>query len=177
MSTLGLTILRHTASILVLPTTVTVVVPFFILVSPRYDASAIPTSSGLGLAMAIVGIATIASGLVLIVVTIWQFATRGRGTLAPWDPPKHLVTTGVYRYVRNPMISGVVLILFGEAMVSRSTSVLEWAVGFFVVNAIYIPLLEEPLLEQRFGDDYRRYTANVPRWVPRTTPWEPPAEP
>jgi protein-S-isoprenylcysteine O-methyltransferase Ste14 len=72
------------------------------------------------------------------------------------------------------MISGVVLVLLGEALVLRSGAVLEWAAVFFAINATYIPLLEEPLLERRFGDEYRDYKAHVPRVIPRATAWEPP---
>ncbi len=69
------------------------------------------------------------------------------------------------------MISGVVLVLLGEALVLRSGAVLEWAAGFFALNAVYIPLLEEWGLERRFGDEYREYKAHVPRWVPSRQPW------
>jgi protein-S-isoprenylcysteine O-methyltransferase Ste14 len=113
------------------------------------------------------------AGLALVCATVWQFATAGRGTLAPWDPPRRFVATGLYRHVRNPMITGVLLILLGEAAAFRSAGVLEWAGVFFCINAIYIPLLEEPGLERRFGDEYRAYRAAVPRWIPRLRPWTP----
>jgi len=116
----------------------------------------------------------IALGLTLVCVTVWHFATVGRGTLAPWDPPRRLVVVGVYRHVRNPMISGVLVILLGEALALRSLGVLAWAVTFLAINMTYIPLLEEPLLLRRFGEDYQAYRRNVPRWVPRAKPWQPP---
>ncbi|MFL6234615.1 MAG: methyltransferase family protein [Thermoanaerobaculia bacterium] len=159
-------VLRHILSILLLPATVTVFVPYLIL-----SSRAFPLRS---LAAVILGALMIGCGLALVFVTIRQFATLGRGTLAPWDPPKHLVVAGVYRHVRNPMISGVVLILLGETLIFRSRGLVEWALGFLVVNAIYIPLLEEPMLEGRFGDEYRQYKRHVPRWVPRRTAWTPP---
>jgi protein-S-isoprenylcysteine O-methyltransferase Ste14 len=84
------------------------------------------------------------------------------------------VVAGVYRHVRNPMISGVVLILLGETLIFRSLGLVEWALIFFAINLIYIPLLEEPMLEGRFGDEYRQYKRHVPRWVPRRTAWTPP---
>ena len=172
----NVTALRHILSILLLPTTVAIVVPCLILSSRPTGSGAWPASTPLGLVSILAGIGVIATGLGLICTTVWQFATRGRGTLAPWDPPQRLVVAGVYRYVRNPMISGVVLVLLGEALVTRSGAVLEWAVGFFALNAIYIPLLEEWGLERRFGDAYREYKAHVPRWVPRATAWEPPVK-
>ena len=81
---------------------------------------------------------------------------------------------GVYRHVPNPMNSGVVLILLGESLVFLPLGCWSWALGFKSLNAIYIPLLEEPMLEGRFGDDYRQYKRYVPRWVPRRTAWTPP---
>lgn len=163
-------LLRHIASILALPATVAVVVPYLIL-----RGGPLPFLAGAGplrLATLLAGTGLLATGLVLVAVTIRQFARIGRGTLAPWDPPKHFVAVGVYRYVRNPMISGVLLVLLGEALVFRSAGLLVWAAGFFAVNAAYIPLVEEPGLERRFGEAYRAYKRHVPRWVPRTTPWE-----
>jgi protein-S-isoprenylcysteine O-methyltransferase Ste14 len=158
-------LLRHLLSILILPTTVTVVIPHLII-SSRPARATLPSLA--------IGTIVIAAGLVLVVVTVWHFATVGKGTLAPWDPPRRLVVRGVYRYMRNPMISGVILIVLGEAIAMRSRDVLSWAAAFFLINVIYIPLLEEDWLIERFGDDYREYRRHVPRWVPRTTPWQSP---
>jgi protein-S-isoprenylcysteine O-methyltransferase Ste14 len=157
-------LLRHLLSILILPTTVTIVIPYLI-VSNR---PARPTLTSLAAGTIVIG-----AGLMLVAATVWHFATVGKGTLAPWDPPRRLVVRGVYRYVRNPMISGVILILIGEAVAMRSRDVFSWAAGFFLINAIYIPLLEEEWLIQRFGGDYLEYRRHVPRWVPRSRPWTP----
>jgi protein-S-isoprenylcysteine O-methyltransferase Ste14 len=163
-------VLRHILSILLLPTTVTLVVPAVILSrSPGWSAETLAHPLSLA-----AGLGVISCGLVLVVVTIRHFVTLGRGTLAPWDPPRHLVVTGIYRHVRNPMISGVVSILLGEALAVQSAGLFRWALAFLVVNVIYIPLLEEPMLENRFGDEYRQYKQNVPRWLPRRTAWTPP---
>jgi len=105
------------------------------------------------------------------VTSLARFARDGDGTLAPWDPPRRLVIRGPYRYVRNPMISGVVFTLFGEALALQSRPHLLWAMTFLAINLIYIPLLEEPDLVRRFGDDYRRYRRHVPGIVPRLSPW------
>ncbi|MEA2604806.1 MAG: hypothetical protein QOF89_5798 [Acidobacteriota bacterium] len=166
-----MTALRHILSILLLPATVTLVVPAFILSGRSADPVAWVPANPLSLAA---GVGVIGCGLALVFVTIRQFATVGHGTLAPWDPPKHLVVEGVYRHVRNPMISGVVLILIGEVLIFRSAGLFRWALGFLVVNLTYIPLLEEPVLERRFGDEYRQYKQHVPRWIPRRTAWTPP---
>lgn len=86
---------------------------------------------------------------------------------------QRLVVQGIYRHVRNPMISGVFSILLGEAILAVS-SPLFWWFGFFVVaNAVYIPLVEEPGLVKRFGDEYLMYMRNVPRWIPRVRAWKP----
>jgi protein-S-isoprenylcysteine O-methyltransferase Ste14 len=156
--------LRHLLSILLLPVTVTGVIPALLLARRPPDPS--PASVLAGAALA-------ACGLTLVVVTIRHFATTGRGTLAPWDPPRRLVVQGIYRHVRNPMITGVILILLGEVIAVRSRAIAQWALLFAAINATYIPLLEEPMLENRFGEDYREYCRHVPRWIPRVTPWNP----
>ena len=113
-----------------------------------------------------------ACGLVLLVWTVSAFARLGRGTLAPWDPPQKLVVRGVYRHVRNPMITGVFAIVLGETLLFGSSALLVWFLFVVVVNLIYIPFLEERGLEKRFGEDYRIYKKNVPRWIPRLRPWK-----
>ena len=115
-----------------------------------------------------------ALGLPVMFFTIRDFAKIGQGTLAPWDPTQKLVVTGPYRYVRNPMISGVTCMLFGITLVANTVCHLVWATAFMVVNVIYTPLSEEPGLVKRFGDDYQLYKQHVPRWLPRLTPWEQP---
>lgn len=110
-------------------------------------------------------------GLVLFVSTVGLFARVGKGTLAPWDATRRLVVRGVYRHVRNPMIVGVMCVLLGEATLLGSLPLLGWFALFLLANALYIPLVEEPGLERRFGTDYRFYKRNVPRWIPRLRPW------
>jgi protein-S-isoprenylcysteine O-methyltransferase Ste14 len=94
--------------------------------------------------------------------------------LAPWDPPKNLVVEGPYRYVRNPMISGVLVVVFGEAFTLLSWPHGQWALLFLCINLVYIPLLEEPQLQDRFGGAYREYRRNVRRFLPLLRPWVPP---
>jgi protein-S-isoprenylcysteine O-methyltransferase Ste14 len=137
---------------------VTVVVPGVILLLGGADLA-----PGTG----IVGALLIAAGVALVVWTVRLFVTVGRGTLAPWDPTSELVVLGPYRLVRNPMITGVATILAGLALFFRSWGIaLEFAI-FLVVNAIYFPLVEEPGLRRRFGAEYEKYCARVPRWLPR----------
>jgi protein-S-isoprenylcysteine O-methyltransferase Ste14 len=152
---------RHAAAVLLLPVVVTLAVPALIVW--RTDAS-------IGW-RGLIGLPLIAIGLLLIVRTIALFVSVGRGTLAPWDPTTRLVVRGPYRYVRNPMISGVLFVLLGEAALFGSLALLLWFGLVSALNAVYMPLVEEPGLQRRFGKEYERYRAHVPRWIPRVRPW------
>jgi protein-S-isoprenylcysteine O-methyltransferase Ste14 len=113
------------------------------------------------------GVAAIGIGIVLLGTCIWEFARRGRGTLAPVDPPTTLVIQGLYRYVRNPMYLSVTMIVLGEALLTGSKALLAyWAVWFLAAN-LFVIGYEEPTLRRRFGPAYERYRATVGRWVPR----------
>jgi protein-S-isoprenylcysteine O-methyltransferase Ste14 len=164
-----LMLFRHLLSIALLPFTVAVLVPYWLLRGKPLTIRL--GSTPLQLLEQAAGIFLIVIGLILFVTSLRRFATEGKGTLAPWDPPRELVVCGPYRYVRNPMISGVVLVLFGEGLVLFSAPVLGWAVTFLAINFVYIPLLEEPMLSARFGESYEEYRRNVPRLIPRVTPW------
>jgi protein-S-isoprenylcysteine O-methyltransferase Ste14 len=163
--------LRHLFAIAVLPFTAAILIPVLIA---RRNATALgagPTPGAVLIQLG--GLVLLAVGLLLFVESLRRFARDGRGTLAPWDPPRALVVRGPYRFVRNPMISGVVFVLFGEALALRSMPHAGWAAAFLVANLVYIPLLEEPVLEDRFGAPYREYCRNVPRIFPRLRPWDP----
>jgi protein-S-isoprenylcysteine O-methyltransferase Ste14 len=122
--------------------------------------------------MLIIGIFLIVLGLGFVVYTNKSFLKTGKGTLAPWDPPKNLLVKGSYRYVRNPMISGILMIVFGEALIFSSIELFILFILFFIVNHIYFVYSEEPGLIKRFGNDYVEYKKNVPRWIPRLKPWD-----
>ena len=113
------------------------------------------------------------TGLLLIRATMTLHLSPGEGTPAPWDPPKKLIIAGPYRYVRNPMISGVFAMLMAETFLLKSTPLGIWFLVFLVGNMVYLPLYEEKALDERFGAEYGEYKANVPRWLPRLRPWEP----
>jgi protein-S-isoprenylcysteine O-methyltransferase Ste14 len=115
----------------------------------------------------VVGLALMTLGLLIIIPNIINFITIGKGTLAPWSPTKRLVITGMYRYVRNPMIIGVLIVLIGESTAILSLPVFIWAIIFFIINNIFFLLYEEPNLEKKFGATYKNYKKNVPRWLPR----------
>ena len=102
-------------------------------------------------------------------VLLWcarDFAQRGHGTPAPYDPPRALVTTGLYRYVRNPMYVGVLTAILGLAIWWWSESVLLYAVAVAVAFHLRVLIYEEPLLAKSFESDFARYRADVPRWFP-----------
>lgn len=99
------------------------------------------------------------------------FVLFGDGTPAPWNPPQKLVVRGPYRHVRNPMISGVLFCLAAMSLYFQSWPLAGWGAFFLIANTIYFPLFEEKGLEKRFGEDYLTYKRNVPRWLPRLSPY------
>ena len=119
----------------------------------------------------VAAILVIALGLSLLVWTIRLFLIIGEGTLAPWAPTKKLVMAGPYRYVRNPMISGVLIVIAREAILFGSIWLAVYFILNFVINHFYFLCSEEPGLVRRFGKEYLDYKKNVPRWIPRTKPW------
>jgi protein-S-isoprenylcysteine O-methyltransferase Ste14 len=163
---------RQLLSVLLLPTTATVVIPA-LLVSAYGIRLGWELPGVLTALMVLIGAMLLAAGLWLAIGTISLFGREGRGTLAPWDPTRKLVVRGPYRHVRNPMITGVGLILLGEAAVLGSPAILIELGIFALANLTYIPLIEEPGLAARFGFEYEKYRRSVPRWIPRRTPWTP----
>jgi protein-S-isoprenylcysteine O-methyltransferase Ste14 len=162
-------IVRHAFAIVILPVTMTILVPWWVI---RGNAIEFRMPAGpLDWLCVVAGVFFFVAGFVLFVTTVFLFASRGRGTLAPWDPPSRLVVDGPYRYVRNPMIAGVIFVIVAEALVFRSLSLAEWAAAFLLLNAIHFPLIEEPGLERRFGEEYRQYKRHVGRFIPRLRPW------
>ena len=95
------------------------------------------------------------------------FYQIGKGTPAPWSPTKNLIVQGPYKYVRNPMISGVLLVLTSEALILNTICIFYWAIIFFIINCIYFKLFEEKQLEKNFGQSYLEYKKNVPMWLPK----------
>jgi protein-S-isoprenylcysteine O-methyltransferase Ste14 len=239
---------KHIRAIILLPGIVMIVIPGLILWLAGTDSFGLWRSvPALRFVLPLIGGICICLGLLLMVATIRLFVTVGKGTLAPWEPTQRLVVQGVYRHVRNPMISetlasppgvscpgiaegshrlrlagtldgprpvperlygkawrvtrrpatfhpvfeapprssilkspvvvlkslisGVILVLLGESVLTASLPLFCWFLVVVVVNAAYIPLSEEPGLVKRFGEEYLTYKRNVPRWVPRWMPW------
>ena len=159
-------ILKHLRDILILPFTVTVIIPYLIYQKEQHFIS------GMSVLFKILGSVVGLSGFSIFLYTVLLFRWIGKGTLAPWTPTLKLVISGPYRYCRNPMITGVFFILLGETLFFRSLAILQWAVLFFMINTVYFILIEEPSLAKRFGSEYRRYKESVPRWIPSSKPYK-----
>ena len=156
-------------TIIVLPGNVLVFIPAAILwISKRLGYS--PKFAAPGQFLFWFAILGAGIGLFFCIWTATLFVKFGKGTPAPWDPPKKLVIRGPYCYVRNPMIISVLFMLLAEALLFHSWPIAAWLMVFFIGNSIYFPLVEEKSLEKRFGDDYREYKAHVRRWIPRLRP-------
>ncbi|HZO20612.1 MAG TPA: isoprenylcysteine carboxylmethyltransferase family protein [Gemmatimonadaceae bacterium] len=160
-----LTLVRHLLAILLLPVVVTIVMPSWLMT--RYASIDSRWSDPVRWPARGLGVLVLVAGVSLFLWCVVLFARVGRGTLAPWDPTQRLVAVGPYRYVRNPMISGVATILAGQALITGSWVIALWLLVFVAINQTYFLLSEEPGLERRFGDSYREYKARVPRWIPR----------
>ena len=111
-------------------------------------------------------------GIWILVSAAREFYRRGQGTLAPWDPPQHLVVEGMYRYHRNPMYVGVMFILFGWVGLTGSLWLLLYALFMWLAFHLRIVLYEEREMQRLFADDWEDYRRRVPRWWVRMTPYE-----
>jgi protein-S-isoprenylcysteine O-methyltransferase Ste14 len=114
----------------------------------------------------IVGIAVGILGSALALWCVGVFARVGKGTPAPFDPPRHLVIRGPYRIVRNPMYIGAAFALAGASLFFKSLSLLAFVCGFLLVCQCFILIYEEPTLRRSFGQDYLTYCQHVKRWWP-----------
>jgi protein-S-isoprenylcysteine O-methyltransferase Ste14 len=115
----------------------------------------------------VAGIVLGAAGGLLALWCILSFTLLGKGTPAPFDPPRRLVVEGPYRYVRNPMYIGAALALCGAAIFYRSPALLGYAVLFLIASHVFVVGYEEPTLTRLFGDAYHKYSVGVRRWLPR----------
>lgn len=113
-------------------------------------------------------------GVLPTLESVRRFIYVGQGTLVPVSPPEHLVVSGFYRYVRNPMYVGVMMTLAGEAILFRNRGIVVEAVLAWIGASVFILLHEEPSLTRRYRDEYLLYKQHVPRWLPRLTPWSQP---
>jgi len=120
-------------------------------------------------AIAVPQVAGMIIGAVGAAVALWcifTFATIGKGTPAPFDPPRRLVIRGPYRFVRNPMYIGAGLALASAALFYESLPLLGYAAVFFLATHVFVVLYEEPTLRRTFGQEYEAYCRKVRRWWP-----------
>jgi protein-S-isoprenylcysteine O-methyltransferase Ste14 len=117
------------------------------------------------------GVFLVLAGLVPLIESFARFAVVGLGTPAPVAPTKHLVVSGFYRYVRNPMYLGVILIIVGNGLILGNPAVFAYAALIALGFALFVLGYEEPTLKRQFGAEYERFCRHVPRWIPRLTPW------
>lgn len=162
---------KHLRAVLIGPVLVTIGVPA--LLAGTVGTATLSLPQPLDRILIALGVVIVAGGLAMEVWTIGLFDRIGKGTLSPLDPTNVLVVHGPYRHVRNPMFSAVLAILIGEAIAARSPVLLAWFGLFFLLIGTLVPLVEEPHLVSRFGDEYIRYRRHVPRWLPRLRPWSP----
>jgi protein-S-isoprenylcysteine O-methyltransferase Ste14 len=154
----------------------------FFVVAPGVVAGLLPwLISGWQLPrpMSPLAIVRLAAGVVLLVLAVAvlvrafaRFVVEGGGTPAPVAPTERLVVGGDYRFVRNPMYLAVVTAVLGQAMIFGSLALLGYALAVWAIMAAFVRWYEEPLLLQRYGDEYQRYREAVRAWVPRLQPWQ-----
>ena len=153
---------------IIFPMNVMGVIPGFLLCCSQEGGVFDKYPLGIDLVRSFPGGILLGAGSCLCWISVSLFLEYGGGgTPAPYDPPKIFVARGVYKRVRNPMMVGVILVLLGEAMLSGSIPIFIWCLIFIQGSLVLIPFWEEPDLERRFGDPYREYKRNVPRWIPK----------
>jgi protein-S-isoprenylcysteine O-methyltransferase Ste14 len=159
-------ILAHFRDWMALPFVVTVIIPFML-----YNIG-IPLFKEQPAVTKVIGPALYLCGLALQLYTTVLFKRFAQGTLAPWQPTHKLVIRGPYRYCRNPMITGVLMMLAGEALFLNARGIAIWTTMFFIVNTCFFIFKEEPDMLARFGAAYEAYKKQVPRWIPKLTPYK-----
>jgi protein-S-isoprenylcysteine O-methyltransferase Ste14 len=140
------------------------------LVMPGIVALGIPLWIGLDKMAAdgqfnAVGLLPLGAGFTMLIWCVYDFYESGKGALAPWSPPKHLVTRGLYRYSRNPMYVAVTLILAGWSVVFGSPVLATYTASVLVGFHLRILFGEEPWLARTHGAQWEEYRARVPRWL------------
>lgn len=113
------------------------------------------------------GTVVLGAGIGIVILCVRDFLMIGRGTLAPWDPPKNLVIVGLYKHVRNPMYVGVLTIILGTAICTGSPAVFVYGILVAIIFHLRVVLYEEPRLAAQFAEDWARYSREVSRWLPR----------
>jgi len=115
----------------------------------------------------------IAAGALVLLDSFVRFALEGLGTPAPVFPTRHLVITGLYRYVRNPMYIAVVVVILGQSLALGNARVLGYGALVWLAFHLFVLAYEEPTLRKKYGGEYGTFCTHVPRWIPRLSPWQP----
>ncbi|MGH8004220.1 MAG: methyltransferase family protein [Limisphaerales bacterium] len=153
-------LLKTLLFLILVPVTGVILIPRWILLSGWNRSFEIGNWNLLGVPLILVGATA-------LLWCFWDFATFGKGTPAPIDPPKVFVSRGLYRWVRNPMYVAIALILIGEALLFESWSLFGLAFFVWLAQHLFVLLYEEPALKQKFGPEYEAYLKTVPRWLPK----------
>jgi protein-S-isoprenylcysteine O-methyltransferase Ste14 len=148
--------LRALFAFLVLPGVFAGLIPAWIVLSDSRRGNGSP-----------IGMLPMAVGGLLLLWCVRDFYVAGKGTLAPWDPPKRLVVVGLYRFVRNPMYVSILILLVGWTIATGSPSLAVYTVILAIAFHLRVILHEEPRLTKLFGPDWTAYKTSVPRWFPR----------
>jgi protein-S-isoprenylcysteine O-methyltransferase Ste14 len=119
----------------------------------------------------ILGLILVAAGTAALLECFTRFVRKGHGTPAPLYPTETLIVTGLYRCVRNPMYAAILTVLIGQVLWFGNVSLLICTAGGWLTTHLFVCLYEEPTLRHTYGREYELYRAQVPRWVPRLTPW------
>lgn len=135
------------------------------LALPGVVALGAPLFIGRSMAFRATGLVALVPGAVILLVCVRDFYVAGRGTLAPWSPPVHLVRVGLYRFSRNPMYVGVLLMLVGWAIGFASRAHWTYAAVIAIAVHLRVVLYEEPWLRRTHGDAWHTYAERVPRWL------------
>jgi protein-S-isoprenylcysteine O-methyltransferase Ste14 len=147
-------LLRALIAFLILPGTFGGVIPAWVVSVDRWRGESFKLA-----------VAPLAAGAVILLWGVRDFYAAGKGTLAPWDPPKRLVMVGLYRVTRNPMYIGVLLLLFGWIGLAGSPLLAGYTVILAIAFHLRVVLYEEPKLHKQFGEQWFAYAATVPRWI------------
>ena len=152
--------LKTTLLTIIVPGIGVFLVPYYIIKANGFPLVYSPLQVVFGILLIIIG----CCGFVWVSQAFVRF---GKGTPAPFDPPKQFVATGLYRFVRNPMYIGALTAIVGESILFKSWQVLIYAAFLFLAFHIFVVFFEEKSLEKRFGEPYTQYLRSVPRWIPR----------
>jgi protein-S-isoprenylcysteine O-methyltransferase Ste14 len=129
--------------------------------APFFELPLFPIAGGVLITLGVIG----------LLDSFARFAVQGSGTPAPVFPTQHLVVTGLYRYVRNPMYVAVLSTIVGQGLLFGNVTLLVYGATVWLLVHLFVLVYEEPTLRESFGPEYEAFCAEVPRWVPRLTPW------